>query len=46
MLLFRYAEIHELGYGSSMDLEVKATAERPAVTCRLKVELSVPCRLC
>ena len=41
-LQFRYAEIHEPGYGSSRDLEVKATAERPAVTCHLKVGLSVP----
>ena len=42
MLQFRYAEIHEPGYGSSRDLEVKATAERPAVTCRLKVGFRVP----
>ena len=42
MLQFRYAEIHKPGYGSSRDLEVKATAERPAVARRLTVGLSVP----
>jgi hypothetical protein len=35
MFPFRYAEIHELGYGSSRDPEVKASAERPGATCRL-----------
>ena len=38
--LFRYGEIHELDYGSSTDLEVKASAGRAAATCRLEVELS------
>ena len=32
---FRYVEIHELCYGSSRDLEAKASAERPAATSRL-----------
>ena len=42
MLQFRCAKIHEPRYGSSRDLEVKATAECPAVTCRLKVGFSAP----
>ena len=41
MFPFRRAEIHERGYGSSTDLEVKASFGRLAATCRLLISRSV-----